>query len=69
MVELILNSDIEKSKIEALIKFLKSWNINAQIKSPNTLNTKKKKEFTLSAGIWKDYRIDANDLRKKSLEP
>jgi len=66
MQQLILKKDIEKSKIDALLHFLKSWDIKTEFISTKTVITKKKSTFSLSAGRWKDYAIDANELRKKT---
>lgn len=65
MQQLILKKDIEQTKMDALLYFLKSWNIEAElITSP--IVAKKKTGFSLSAGIWKDYNIDANELRAQA---
>ncbi len=66
MVQLILKNDIGQNKINALLNFLKSWDIDAELKITTPQKTKKKSDFSLSTGIWKDYNIDANDLRKKA---
>ena len=65
MQQLILKKDIEQSKIDALLYFLKCWNIEAElITRPKT--TKKKNDFSLSVGLWKDFNIDAVELRSQS---
>ncbi len=66
MVEIILKSDIEERKIEALLQFLKSWNIDAELKRNAEPVVRKKSGFSLSAGIWKNYSIDAKELRKQA---
>ena len=66
MIQLILKNNIEQSKMEVLLSLLKSWNIEAEIKTIPPVVIKKEKEFSLSEGIWKDYDIDAVALRKKS---
>ena len=66
MVEIILKDNIEKSKIDALLQFLKSWNIDAELKKNTTTSIREKVDFSLSAGIWKDYTIDANELRNQA---
>lgn len=66
MVEIILKNNIGKDKIEALLQFLKSLNIEALVKKDNLLEEREKAEFSLSTGIWKDYSIDGNELRKQS---
>lgn len=66
MQHLILKKDISQSKMEALIYFLKSWDIEAEVKIYTEVSTKKKTDFSLSAGLWKDNTIDANELRKQA---
>jgi hypothetical protein len=62
MQQLILKKDIEQTKMDALLYFLKSWNIEAELKT-SPIVAKKKSNFSLSVGMWKDYNIDANKLR------
>jgi hypothetical protein len=65
MIELVLKNDIQKEKMDALLHFLKSWDIDIEIK--NIPQAKKSnKDFSLSAGIWKDYDINATELRKQA---
>ena len=66
MQQLILKNNLDQSKIDALLYFLKSWNIEAEFKNSSDLISKKKKSFSLSVGLWKDYNIEAEDLRKKA---
>jgi hypothetical protein len=65
MQHLILIKDIEQSKMDALLYFLKSWDIEAELKT-SPIVAKEKSDFSLSVGIWKDYNIDANELRTKA---
>ena len=65
MQHLILKKDIEQHKLDALILFLKSLNIEAELKK-ESLSTNKKSSFSLSAGIWKDYHVNASELRAKA---
>jgi hypothetical protein len=62
---LILKEDLEQSKIDALLYFLKSWDIEAEIKTTSK-TTNSKKEFSLAAGIWKDYKLNATELRAQA---
>ena len=64
MQQVILIKDIEKAKMDALLNFLKTWDIEAELKTSRVV-AKKKSEFTLSAGIWEDNNIDAKELRAK----
>jgi hypothetical protein len=66
MQQIILKKDISPSKMEALIYFLKSWDIEAEVKTDTAVLSKKKTDFSLSAGLWKDNTIDATELRKQA---
>ncbi len=66
MQQLILKKDISPSKMEALIHFLKSWGIEAEVKLNTAMVTKKKSVFSLASGLWKNTTIDANELRKQA---
>ena len=66
MQQLILKNDIPQSKMDALINFLKSWDIEAEVKTDTLVTSKKKSDFTLSAGLWKDNAVGANELRKQA---
>ncbi len=66
MQQLILKKDISPSKMEALIYFLKSWDIEAEVKTDTAVSSKKKTDFSLSVGLWKDNKIDAAELRKQA---
>ena len=48
MQHLILKKDISKSKMKALVNFLKSWDIEAELKTNVEVTPKKKSEFTPS---------------------
>lgn len=48
--------------MEALMEYLKSCSIDAELVDLNIKIPNKKSEFNLSVGIWKDYNIDANEL-------
>jgi hypothetical protein len=52
--------------MEALIYFLKSWDIEAEVKTDTAVLSKKKTDFSLSVGLWKDNTIDATELRKQA---
>ena len=65
MVELVLKNEIKKEKMDALLHFLRVWDINIEIKNMSDAS-KNNGDFSLSAGIWKDYDIDATELRKRA---
>jgi hypothetical protein len=68
MHQLILKQELSKNKIDALISFLKSWGVDAEITSTK-ITTKEKKQnvdFSLNTSIWKDREIDSSELRKQA---
>lgn len=66
MIHIVLKNDIEQNKIDTLLFLLKPWNIDAELKIIDSLTPKKKSDFSLSVGIWKDYNINAEELRKQA---
>ena len=64
-MELVLKNDIKKEKMDALLHFLKVWGIAIEIKDVPKVKGNNK-DFSLSVGIWKDYNIDATELRKQA---
>jgi len=66
MTQLIFKNDLEKNKLEALLVFLKTWNIEAELKTSTLKAVKKEKSFSLSAGLWSDYSVDSKELRNKA---
>jgi hypothetical protein len=66
MIQLILKKSIEPRKMNALLDFLKLWDIDAEVKKPKVEITRTNTAFDLAAGIWEDATIDAKELRKKA---
>ena len=66
MTQLIFKNDLEQNKIDALLQFLKSWNIEAELKTVYKKKATKNTTFSLASGIWKDNPITGEDLRNKS---
>lgn len=67
MQQLILKQELSQSKIDALISFLKSWGVDAEIKSSlKSTKTNQTTEFNLNTSIWKDREMDSKELRKQA---
>jgi hypothetical protein len=66
MTQLIFKNDLEEDKLKALLGFLKTWDIDAEVKTSTPRVVKSKKKFSLSIGLWNDYTIDSVELRKKA---
>ena len=65
MQEIVFKKKISKTKMDALIQFLKSWDIDAEVKTKKEV-INESNEFSLSVGLWKDYEVDAKELRKQA---
>ncbi len=65
MQHLVLKKDLSPTKLEALLHFLKSWDIEAELQNDKKA-IKKNVAVALNEGMWKDYEIDAKDLRKNA---
>lgn len=65
MQQIIIKRELDSAKIDALIKFLRAMEIDAELRT-TSIETKQKSGFTLSKGLWKDYDIEATELRTKA---
>lgn len=63
MTEIILKSNLSQKKLEALLNFLKTFDISVEIKEREEKIIDK---FPFAKGIWQDYDIDGKELREKS---
>ncbi len=68
MTELVLKGRISQKKLDSIINFLKSWDIDVEVKA--TAATKKADEnpFAESFGMWADRDIDIKAIRQKNRE-
>jgi hypothetical protein len=66
MTEIILKDNLEQRKIDALLHFLKSWDIDAELRITNAEKSTEVVEFSLSKGIWSDYDVNPEELRDKA---
>jgi hypothetical protein len=69
MTELILKNKVDRKRLNSIVIFLKSWGIDAEIK---TISTQKKDDeeepFSQSFGMWADRDIDINKIRQEAYE-
>jgi molybdenum cofactor biosynthesis enzyme MoaA len=66
MTAIILKNNVEQRKIDALLNFLKSWDIDAELRTTDKMESSEAVEFSLSRGIWSDYDVNAEELRDKA---
>ena len=66
MTAIILKDNLEQRKIDALLNFLKSWDIDAELRITDAEKSAEVVEFSLSKGIWSDYDVNTEELRDKA---
>ena len=67
MTELILKSEIDRTKLNSIIAFLNSWGVDTEIKM-NAISKKSgmKGLFAESFGMWADRDIDIKQIREQA---
>ena len=68
MTELILKNRIDRQRLNSIVIFLKSWGIDAEIKTNTIPKIKVEEPFSQSFGMWEDRDIDIKKIRKKTYE-
>jgi hypothetical protein len=66
MTEIILKDKIEQGKIDALLNFLKSLDIDAELRTIDVQKSTEAIAFSLAKGIWSNYEINSQELREKA---
>jgi len=65
MTEILLKSNINSQQLNSLIWFLRSWNIEAEVKSSNTISADDEDPFAEVRGIWANRDYDLKEVRKQ----
>lgn len=68
MTGLVLKGNIDQKKLDAIVVFLKSWDIDVEVKTVTRKKKEKKAIFTESFGMWADRDIDIKTIRQKTRE-
>ena len=67
MTQILLQNSIDYTQMNVLVGLFNSWNVNVVItdekKSENNTHTQR---FARTRGMWKDYDIDAKQLRREA---
>ncbi len=66
MIEIVLKTELDSSKLNALLSFLKTWGIEAEVKNSKSKKMTNESDFNLSVGLWADLEVDNNTLREKA---
>jgi len=65
MTQILLQSSIDKTQTNVLLEIFNSWNIEVVITDEKKSEKKSNRQrFAKTRGMWKDYDIDAKQLRK-----
>jgi len=65
MTQILLQNSIDNMQMNVLMGLFNSWNVDVVIKDEKKSDTKTlSKRFSRTRGMWKDYNIDAKQLRR-----
>ena len=66
MTELILKNKVDRKKFNSIVIFLKTWGIDAEIKTTSAPKKAYAEEpFSQSFGMWENREIDVKKIRQK----
>jgi len=67
MTQILLQNSIDNMQMNVLMGLFNSWNVDVVIKDEKKSDTKTlSKRFARTRGMWKDYNIDAKQLRRNA---
>jgi hypothetical protein len=65
MTKILLQNSIDNTQMNVLMGLFNSWNVDVLItEEKKTENKPVSQRFAKTRGIWKDYNIDAKQLRR-----
>ena len=65
MVQIRLQNSINNMQMNVLMGLFDSWNVNVEITDEKKSENKSfSQRFARTRGMWKDYNIDAKQLRR-----
>ncbi|MDR1813632.1 MAG: hypothetical protein LBR18_02145 [Tannerella sp.] len=66
MTEILLKSNINTQQLNSLIWFLRSWNIEAEVKSSQVRRRDAEDPFAEVRGIWANRDYNLKEVRKQT---
>jgi len=67
MTQILLQKSIDNMQMNVLMGLFNSWNVDVVIKNEKKAENKPfTQRFARTRGIWKDYDIDAKQLRREA---
>ena len=65
MTKILLQKNIDTMQMNVLVGLFNSWNVDVVItEEKKSENKSVSQRFTRTRGMWKDYNIDAKQLRR-----
>ena|GEM_PF-820589 len=65
MTQIVLKEGIDNMQMSVLMGLFDSWNVRAEVTAEKKVESKSfSQRFTKTRGMWKDYDIDAKQLRR-----
>ena len=67
MTHIVLKNSIDNMQMSVLMGLFNSWNVDVVIKDKKKSENKSFSQlFSKTRGMWQDYNIDGNKLRKEA---
>jgi hypothetical protein len=68
MTQFTIKNTIDNSKIDIILNLLQSWDVEVEVdvKDEESATSAQHKLFSKTFGMWKNYEIDAKELRRKA---
>jgi hypothetical protein len=68
MTQLVFRDSLERAKLNALLSFLKTWGVDAEITHTPAKAASTRDVFANTRGMWTDYEVDIKQIRKQNRE-
>jgi hypothetical protein len=66
MIQITLKNGIDRSQMNILLHLFSSWNVEAEVSEETDEEKKTDKSISRTRGMWKDYDIEAKELRRQA---
>ena len=65
MTQILLKNGVDNMQMSVLMRLFDSWNVSVEITDEKEIESRSfSQRFARTRGMWKDYDIDAKQLRR-----
>jgi hypothetical protein len=68
MTQLVFRDNVDSTKMNTLLAFLKTWGVDAEITHTPAGTSSTRDVFANTRGMWADYDIDIKKIRQQNRE-